>query len=75
MTDDLFIAHNPAGVWQVPDTLRSIYSHAVEVGNPGRVLFISGQFGVAPDGSVATISRRSARKRWIMSRRSWQWLI
>jgi len=54
MTDDLFIAHNPAGVWQVPDTLRSIYSHAVEVGNPGRVLFISGQFGVALDGSVAT---------------------
>jgi hypothetical protein len=34
MTDDLFIAHNPAGVWQVPDTFRSIYSHAVEVGNP-----------------------------------------
>jgi enamine deaminase RidA (YjgF/YER057c/UK114 family) len=32
---------------------RSIYSHAVELGSPGRILFISGQFGVAPDGRVA----------------------
>ena len=52
MTDDLFIARNLPGVWQVPDTFRSIYSHAVEVGNPGRVLFISGQFGVAPPGTA-----------------------
>jgi enamine deaminase RidA (YjgF/YER057c/UK114 family) len=52
MEDDLFIAHNPDSVWQVPDTFRSIYSHAVEVGKPSRILFVSGQFGVAPDGHV-----------------------
>lgn len=39
-------------VWQVPDTFRSIYSHAAEVRTPRRVLFISGQFGVAPDDHV-----------------------
>jgi hypothetical protein len=48
-----FIAHNPASIWQVPDAFRSIYSHVAEVGRPGRMLFISGQFGVAPDGKLA----------------------
>ena len=52
MADNLFIAHNPDSVWQVPDTFRAIYSHAVEVGKPGRVLVISGQFGVTPDGHL-----------------------
>jgi 2-iminobutanoate/2-iminopropanoate deaminase len=52
MGENLFIAHNPDSVWQVPDTFRPIYSHAVEVCKPGRVLFISGQFGVAPDGHL-----------------------
>jgi enamine deaminase RidA (YjgF/YER057c/UK114 family) len=52
MANNLFIAHNPDSVWQVPDTLRSIYSHAAEVAKPGRILFISGQFGVAPDGHL-----------------------
>ena len=52
MEDDLVIAHNPDSVWLVPDTFRSIYSHAAEVGKPGRILFISGQFGVAADGHV-----------------------
>jgi enamine deaminase RidA (YjgF/YER057c/UK114 family) len=52
MANDLFIAQNPDSVWQVPDTFRAIYSHAVEVGKPGRVLVISGQFGVAPDGHL-----------------------
>jgi len=47
-----FIAHNPASLWQVPDAFRSVYSHAAEVAAPSRVLFISGQFGVAPDGRV-----------------------
>jgi 2-iminobutanoate/2-iminopropanoate deaminase len=50
MEDDLFVAHNPDNVWLVPDTFRSIYSHAVEVGKPSRILFVSGQFGIAPDG-------------------------
>jgi enamine deaminase RidA (YjgF/YER057c/UK114 family) len=44
-----FIAHNPATLWQVPETFRSVYSHAAEATAPSRVLFISGQFGVAPD--------------------------
>lgn len=28
------------------------YVHQIEVSNPGRILFISGQVGVRPDGSV-----------------------
>jgi enamine deaminase RidA (YjgF/YER057c/UK114 family) len=54
MEDDLFVAHNPDNVWLVPDTFRSIYSHAVEVGKPSRILFVSGQFGIAPDGHPPT---------------------
>ena len=52
MPNRLFTAHNPSTVWQVPDTFRAIYSHATEIVTPGRVLFISGQFGVAPDGKL-----------------------
>jgi 2-iminobutanoate/2-iminopropanoate deaminase len=53
----LFTAHNPSTIWQVPDAFRAIYSHATEIVTPGRVLFISGQFisgqfGVAPDGKL-----------------------
>jgi len=47
-----FIAHNPTTLWQVPDGFRSVYSHATEAAAPSRVLFISGQFGVAPDGRL-----------------------
>lgn len=46
-------SHNPASVWQVPDSFRSIYSHAFEVPAGKRLLFISGQFGVAPDGTLS----------------------
>lgn len=53
MPNSLFTAHNPSTVWQVPDAFRSIYSHAAEIAAPGRVLFISGQFGVAADGKLA----------------------
>jgi len=53
MANQLFVSHNPASVWQVPDTFRSIYSHAAEVGGPVKYLFISGQFGIAPDGQLA----------------------
>src|SRR5215813_13320556 len=53
MTTSHFIAHNPPSVWLVPSGFRSIYSHAAEVGRPHRLLFISGQFGVAPDGKLA----------------------
>jgi len=47
-----FISHNPVTLWQVPDAFRWVYSHAAEVAAPSRVLFISGQFGVAPDGRL-----------------------
>jgi enamine deaminase RidA (YjgF/YER057c/UK114 family) len=53
MSQPSILAHNPAAVWQVPDRFSSIYSHAVEVKAPGRFLFVSGQFGVAPDGTLA----------------------
>ena len=46
-----FIAHNPAALWRVPDAFRSVYSHAAEIAAPN-LLFISGQFGVAPDGRL-----------------------
>jgi enamine deaminase RidA (YjgF/YER057c/UK114 family) len=52
MPTSQFIAHNPATLWQVPETFRSVYSHPAEVAAPGRVLFVSGQFGVAPDGQL-----------------------
>jgi enamine deaminase RidA (YjgF/YER057c/UK114 family) len=52
MANNLFVAHNPDSVWQMPDTFRAIYSHAIEVRKPGRVLFISGQFGVTPEGHL-----------------------
>jgi enamine deaminase RidA (YjgF/YER057c/UK114 family) len=37
----------------VPEGFRSIYSHAVEVKSGARLLFVSGQVGMAPDGSLA----------------------
>jgi 2-iminobutanoate/2-iminopropanoate deaminase len=52
MPNRLFTAHNPSTVWQVPDTFRSVYSHAAEITTPVRVLFVSGQFGVALDGKL-----------------------
>lgn len=45
--------HNPSSVWAVPEGFRSIYSHAVEVPAGARLLFISGQIGIAPDGTLA----------------------
>jgi enamine deaminase RidA (YjgF/YER057c/UK114 family) len=52
MPTSLFTAHNPPTVWRVPDAFRSVYSHAAEVPAAGRLFFISGQFGVAPDGKL-----------------------
>src|SRR5690349_4166534 len=45
--------HNPASVWTVPEGFRSIYSHAVETAPGSRMLFVSGQFGIARDGSLS----------------------
>jgi enamine deaminase RidA (YjgF/YER057c/UK114 family) len=44
--------HNPSSVWTVPQGFRTIYSHATELPGGMRMLFISGQFGVAVDGSL-----------------------
>jgi len=43
--------HNPATVAAVPAAFSTIYSHAVEVPPNARQLLISGQIGVAPDGT------------------------
>ena len=37
------------------------YSHGVEVTGPGKLLFVSGQVGVRPDGSVAEGIAEQAR--------------
>jgi enamine deaminase RidA (YjgF/YER057c/UK114 family) len=44
--------HNPTTVWSVPEPFRGIYSHAVELVAGTRMVFISGQIGVAPDGTL-----------------------
>jgi enamine deaminase RidA (YjgF/YER057c/UK114 family) len=44
--------HNPASVWTVPEAFRSIYAHAVETAPAARMLFVSGQFGIAPNGAL-----------------------
>lgn len=43
---------NPPTVWTVPEEFRAVYTHATEVRGPARTLYISGQFGVRPDGSL-----------------------
>jgi enamine deaminase RidA (YjgF/YER057c/UK114 family) len=53
MTAASVIAHNPATVWPVPEQFRSIYSHAAELRAGERLLYVSGQFGVAPDGLIS----------------------
>ena len=45
--------HNPASVWPVPEAFRAIYAHAVETPAGRRLLFVSGQLGIAPDGTLA----------------------
>jgi enamine deaminase RidA (YjgF/YER057c/UK114 family) len=54
---------NPPTVCEVPDAVRDIYSHAVEVSSPVRFLFISGQFGVKPDGTLPSRSTNKPRSR------------
>ena len=44
---------NPPTIWSVPEQFRTIYTHALEA-PVGRSLFVSGQFGVAPDGQMHT---------------------
>lgn len=46
----------------IPPT--SFYSHAIEVATRSRLLFVSGQISVAPDGSCATDFATQARQCW-----------
>ena len=44
--------YNPDTVREVPERFRGIYSHAVEVSAPQKLLLLSGQIGVTPDGTT-----------------------
>ena len=54
MAEDTTVStrHNPDSVWPVPEAYQAIYAHAVETREGARLLHISGQVGVAPDGST-----------------------
>lgn len=43
---------NPPTVWEVPEAFQPVYTHATEVALGTHLLFVSGQFGVRPDGSL-----------------------
>jgi enamine deaminase RidA (YjgF/YER057c/UK114 family) len=45
-------SHNPPTVWTPPEQFRTIYTHALEVPIASRQLYVSGQFGVAPEGAM-----------------------
>ena len=45
-------ALNPPSVWQVPDAFTTIYSHAALVSGATDHVYVSGQFGIAPDGHL-----------------------
>lgn len=42
----------PDTVRKVPQAFQKIYTHAVEIPAPHRLVFMSGQIGVAPDGKA-----------------------
>ena len=44
--------YNPDTVREVPEKFQGIYTHAVEVAAPRKLLLLSGQIGVAPDGTT-----------------------
>lgn len=45
--------HDPSSLWRVPDPFQTIYSHGVEVPSRARLLMISGQVGIDPEGKAA----------------------
>jgi 2-iminobutanoate/2-iminopropanoate deaminase len=53
VSNEAVLRHNPEAVWPVPESFRSIYVHGVELRSNARLLFVSGQIGIAPDGSLA----------------------
>lgn len=46
--------HNPSTIWPVPAAFENIYAHAVEIPATSKLLLVSGQIGVAPDGTVSS---------------------
>ena len=42
----------PETIRKVPETFERIYSHAVQIPAAQRLVFMSGQIGIAPDGKV-----------------------
>lgn len=43
---------NPESIREVSEPFRGIYTHAVEISAPRKLLFVSGQIGVSPDGTT-----------------------
>lgn len=53
---------NPTTVWVVPEQFASIYSHATSVRGADALLFVSGQFGVDPSGTLRPTFRDQAEQ-------------
>ena len=57
-------AVNPSTVWQVPPNFQSVYTHATKASGGSDLLFVSGQFGVAPDGQMPEKFTAQAAQAW-----------
>ena len=57
-------AVNPSTVWQVPPNFQNVYTHATKVSGGSDMLFVSGQFGVAPDGQLPENFTEQAEQAW-----------
>ena len=44
--------YGPDTVREVPPEFQNIYAHGVGIAKPDQLLFLSGQIGVAPDGTT-----------------------
>ncbi|MCY6382127.1 RidA family protein [Hoeflea prorocentri] len=44
--------YGPKTVRQVPPEFQNIYAHGVGISSPQQLLFLSGQIGIAPDGTT-----------------------
>ncbi len=56
----MFIKHNPAGV-AAP---TGLYTHAMEAPSNMRWLYISGQVGVRPDGTISNEAKAQSDQVW-----------
>lgn len=53
---------SPDSVWQVPSSFQKIYAHAIEISAPGKLLLISGQIGIAPDGALPDLFEQQCKQ-------------